>query len=77
MWPISLPRKRFGVVAAIDDGAQLLAHAVLGDHGPGDLGGALNVVGGAGGDIVQHQRFGHTAAQQDHQLLLHLLLGAV
>lgn len=28
-----------------------------------DLGGPLDVVAGAGGDVIQHQGLGHTAAQ--------------
>ena len=43
----------------LDDGAQTLAHAVGRDHLPGDLGGPLDVVGRAGGDIVQEQALRH------------------
>ena len=49
-------------LAGVGDGAQLLAHAVLGDHVPGDGGGLLDVARGASGDIPQHQLLGHPAA---------------
>ena len=65
------------VAGIVDHGAQPLAHAVLGDHLPGDVGGPFQVVGGAGGDVAQHHLLGHTAAQTHRDGLLQLLLGAV
>ena len=68
-----LAQERVAVVGAVGDGPQLVAHAVLGHHGTGDLGGPLDVVGCAGGDVIQHQSLGNTAAQQHHQLFPHLV----
>ena len=38
--------------------AQRVAHAVARDHAAGQLGGALDVVGGAGGDVVAEELLG-------------------
>ena len=54
-----------------------VAHAVLCHHGAGHFSCAFNIVGSARGNIVQCQRFCHTPAEQDHQLLLHFLTGVV
>ena len=64
-------------LAAVGDGTQPLAHAVLGDHGPGDLRGLLNVAGRPGGDIPQHQPLRRPAAQADGDPLLQLPLGQI
>ena len=63
------------LVGAVDHGAQLVTEAVTADHGAGDLGGPLDIVGGAGGDILQHQLLRRTAGQQYGDLLFHPALG--
>ena len=65
------------LIGAVDHGTQLFAEAVAADHGAGNLGGTLQIIGGAGGDILQHQLFGNTTAQQYCDLLLHPPLGLV
>ena len=52
--------------------AQLGGHAVLRDHGAGHLGGALQVVAGAGGHIVAEDLLGDAAAHEHRQLVAHL-----
>ena len=49
--------------------ADPLAHAELRHHAPGDAGGPLDVVAGAGGDLLraEHQLLGHPAAEEDRQ----------
>ena len=42
--------------------AQLLGHAVLADHTPGQLGGPLEVVGGSGGLHAEDQLLGGPSA---------------
>ena len=71
------PDKDLVGIVVKDHGTQLFAHAVLGDHGASDGGGALQIVGGAGGDIAQHQLFGHAPAQTDGNLLGQLAFGPV
>ena len=65
-------QENFALARTIYDGAQLFAKAILGHHAARQIAGPLNIVGSAGGDIIQHQLFRHTAAQQHHQILLHL-----
>ena len=45
--------------------AHRVAHAPLADHAAGQLGGALEVVAGAGRDLAEHDLFGDAAAEQD------------
>ena len=45
------------------------AHAVAGDHGTGQLGGLLNIVGGTGGDGVEDQLLGRAAAGEGGNLI--------
>ena len=61
----------------IGDGAECVAHAIFGDHVADDLTGALQVVGGAGGDIAHAQLFGHAAAEEADDCLEHLVAGIV
>ena len=61
-------------VVAEGERTQVLAHAVLGDHAPGRLGGPLQVVGRAGGDVVEADLLGHPAGQHVRQLVDDLLL---
>ena len=44
-------------------GPEHVAHAVLGDHRPGDRGGLLDVVLGAGGRLVEDQLLGAAPAE--------------
>ena len=70
-------QERFAVIAAIGHGAHFPAHAVFRHHRPGDLRSPFNVVAGAGGNIVQGQGFGYTAAKQYHQVFLHFTAGFI
>ena len=65
------------LVGAVHHGAQTVREAVARYHGPGRLGGALQIVGSAGGNIVQNQLLGHTAAQQADDVFLHSALGDI
>ena len=49
--------------------AELVAHAPLGDHRPGELGRALDVVAGAGRLLAEHDLLGDPAAHQDRDLV--------
>ena len=60
------------LLLAVLDRAQPFAHAVLGDHGPGDAGGLLDVVGRAGGGIVEDEFLGSSTTQHVGQLVEHL-----
>ena len=71
------PEEGLALILSVDDRAELFAEAVAGDHALGELGGPLEVVGGAGGDIVEDQRLGDAAAQQGDDLLPHFLAGHV
>ena len=64
----------FAFVFGIDHGAEFGAHAVAGDHVAGDFGGALVVVGGAGGDFLDEQVFRDAAAEQDADFVEHLVV---
>ena len=61
---------------AKDLGAQLLAHAVAGDHLARDLGSALEVVARAGGDVTAEELLCRAAAQQHRNLVQHLVARA-
>ena len=50
------------LIAAVLNHSYLLRHAVLGHHSPGNLGGLLDILGCAGGDIVKYQLFRNPAA---------------
>src|SRR5215218_4816757 len=63
------------LLGAEDQRAEPVAHAVLADHLAGDLGGLLDVVGGAGGRVQEPQLLGDPAAQQHGQLVDHLAPG--
>ena len=91
--PGDLGGHRLGIAAALGHGAadEHLVVAGLGrppcpacrscriawPPSSGRSGGPLDVVAGAGGDIVQTQLLRHPAAQQAHDLILHVLLGVV
>ena len=55
--------------------SQLLAHAQARNHLAGHLGGALEVVGRTGRDVVAHEFLGHAAAQEHGELIEHLVFG--
>ena len=63
--------KHFVVVFAEGNRAEFFAHAVFGDHFPGDFGGAFNVVGSTGGNIVENQIFGNAPAQKTDNVVKH------
>ena len=65
-------QERLAVAGAELERAEPLAHAVLGDHAAGDRGGLLDVVGRAGGRLVEDQLLGGPAAEQHGQLVQHL-----
>ena len=66
------------VMAAVKrHGPQPLAHTVHRHHFPGDSRGPLNIVTGPGGNIPKTQLLRHAAAQQTHDLVLHIVLGEV
>ena len=56
-------------------GAQAGRHPVALDHPQCGLGGAFNVVAGAGGDFVKNQFLGHAPAHHHRQHILKLVLG--
>ncbi len=68
MRPFAADEHLFAVLADVQR-ADGLAHAPFADHLAGHLGGALDVVARAGGDVVEHHFFGHAAAQQQHQVV--------
>ena len=56
---------------AVHLGPKLLAHAVAHNHAAGHLRGALDVVGGAGGDVVAEELLGGAAAQHHGKAVEH------
>ena len=68
-------QERLAVAGAELAGAQPLAHPVLGDHAAGDRAGLLDVVGRAGGRLVEDQFLRGPAAEQHGQLVHHLRRG--
>ena len=54
-----------------------VAHAPLADHGAGHLGGALNVVGGAGGHLAEEDLLRQPSAHHDGDHGLQILLVVV
>jgi hypothetical protein len=54
-------------VLAEGERTELGAHAELDHHGPGDLGGPLQVVRRAGGDLLVNDLFGRSAPQREGQ----------
>jgi hypothetical protein len=55
-------------LAVVVHRAERLAHAVLGDHRPRDVGGALQVVARAGRDLAERDLLGAAPAEQHGQL---------
>ena len=59
----------------VGQGAEGFAHAEGAHHLLGDVGGALQVVGGAGCDLTKHHLFSAAAAQQGGDLTFEVFLG--
>src|SRR3546814_7295714 len=62
--------KNLYLVIDVAQAAELVAHAPLGDHAAGHVGGLLDVVAGAGGDVLGavDQLLGHAPAEHHRQL---------
>ena len=61
------------LVFGIHHHTHFLAHAVAGNHFPGNLGGTFEVVGRAGGNAADKQVFGNASAEQNRNLVQHLV----
>ena len=61
------------LVAVVVDGAERVAHAPFGDHRARDVGGALQIVLRAGGDLAERELLGRPAAEQHRQLIEQVL----
>jgi hypothetical protein len=61
--PKSRPTKGWSSLSAVEDRADLLAHAEVADHPAGEPRRALDVIRGAGGDLLEHHLLGDPAAQ--------------
>lgn len=72
-----VPANEYLTVGIEGHRAQIGAHAVFGDHLTGNGGSPLEVIGGAGGDVAEHQRLCHTSAQQGDDLLQHFVAAHV
>src|SRR5205823_3589379 len=87
---VDLRRHLIGVVALLADlaaqedhlllltegqRAELVAHAVLRNHRAGKVGGLLDVVGGTGGRVTEHDLLGDVAPQHPGELVLEFALG--
>src|SRR5438552_3725639 len=57
------------LLLAEGNGTELLAHAPLAHHLVGQLGGALEVVAGAGGHVAEHELRGGAAAEEDREVV--------
>ena len=58
-----------------EDGTQLIAHAVTGNHITGRLRRLLDISGGSGRNIVKEQFFGNPSAQSHDDTLIHFRPG--
>ena len=67
-------QEHLALVLGIDHGTQRLAHAVLHDHVACQVGGALEIVAGAGGHLVHEHFFGDAATEQHADLVQHVFL---
>ncbi|CAG7113321.1 hypothetical protein PICSAR202_03872 [Mycobacterium avium subsp. paratuberculosis] len=68
--------ERVAVFRTVFDRTEFGAHAELGDHRAGDLGGLLDVGHRAGGRLAEDQLLGGAATHREHQLRDHLRAGA-
>jgi len=62
-------QEHFALVFGVHHRAQGVGHAVARHHVAGNLGGALEVVAGAGGHLVHEHLFGDAAAEQHADLV--------
>ena len=69
------PQEDLVLSFAKDLRSERLAHTQARDHLACHLGCALEVVRCTGGDVVAHELFGHTTAQEHRELVEHLVLG--
>ena len=68
-----LPAEEHELVALPEgERPELVAHAELGDHAPGEVGRLLDVVAGAGGRVAEDQALRDVAAEQARDLVLEL-----
>ena len=74
-WEISRPRKMCSSRFPKVNGAQFVAHAPIANHLAGQVGGSLQVVAGAGGEMLKDQFLGSTAAQQYREGFDEILFG--
>ena len=58
-------------------GTDVLAHAVFANHLASQLRCTLQVIACTAGDFLQHQSLGHTATQQNLQLIEHFAAGCI
>src|SRR5882724_3461515 len=65
-------QERVALVLAVAHRAEPRAHAVLGDHRAGDLGGLVDVAGRARGRLVEDQLLGAAATHREDQAADHL-----
>ena len=65
--------KHFALVFAIHHRPHFVGHTIARDHFAGDLGGALKIVGCAGGNAAYKQIFGNAPAKQNRNLIEHLV----
>ena len=66
-------QKHLTLVFGIHHHTHVLAHAVASNHFPGNLGGTFEVVGRAGGNAADKQVFGNAPAEQNRNLVQHLV----
>ena len=61
------------LVAVVADGTELVAHAELGHHRPGDVSGPLEVVLRTGRHLAKRNLFGAAAAEENRQLVQQII----
>ena len=66
--------ENLALVLAVDHGTERIGHAPLRDHAPGQIGGALEVVGGAGGHLLHEDFLGDAPAEEHRDHLQQALL---
>ena len=68
-------QERVAMLGAVADRTQFGAHAVLGHHRAGDLGGLLNIGDRTRGGLAEHQLFGGAPTHGEYQAGDHLRTG--
>src|SRR5207244_3182481 len=63
------PEEDLLLLLAVGDRPELLAHAPLAHHLPRQLGGALEIVAGAGGHVAEHELLGGATAEEDREVV--------